>query len=340
MKDGSHIGSGLINRREAIRRSVVFAAGAAVVGRAGRLQAAPSAPAVTSFELGGMHLLALGDYGTKGDANQRAVADAMARFAKSLDSPLEAVLALGDNFYKKITPNRFVDHFEKLYSTDGLDCPFYACLGNHDYGTAKYDAQEGKLQMQLDYARNNPKSRWKMPAKWYTVELPKVEEPLVRMIVLDGNYWEGALTPREKIAQRRFLKAELERPSKAPWLWVVNHFPMFSECENRGDNTALIRDWGPLIKDHSVSLCFAGHDHTMQHLRAEGYSPSFIVSGAGGAGLYDVRPSQRGFVDNHELGFSHIHVTRDELQLQFINAAGKCLHHFRRDPAGNVTVVT
>jgi hypothetical protein len=114
---------------------------------------------------------------------------------------------------------------------------------------------------------------------------------------------------------------------------------MFSECEKRGDNTALIRDWGPLIKDHPVSLCLAGHDHTMQHLRVDGYSPSFIVSGAGGAGLYDVRPSERGFVNNRHLGFTHVHVTRDELQLQFINAAGECLHHFRRGPDGNVTVV-
>jgi hypothetical protein len=55
--------------------------------------------------------------------------------------------------------------------------------------------------------------------------------------------------------------------------------------------------------------------------------------------LYDVRPSQRGFVDNKQLGFTHIHVTRDELQVQFVDAAGKCLHHFLRDPAGKVTVL-
>jgi tartrate-resistant acid phosphatase type 5 len=364
MTVGLYDGDQRITRREVIRRSVVFAAGAVVAGRGAGLRAAP---AVTGFDSGGMHLLALGDYGTKGNANQRAVAKAMATFAKSLDAPLDAVLALGDNFYKKITPGRFANHFEKLYSTDGLDCPFYACAGNHDYGTAKYDYQKGKLQMQLDYAKNNPHSRWKMPAKWYTVELPSgrigleggqahfapktphdhrrdgarpVPAPLVKMIVLDGNYWEGALTPKEKLTQRRFLEAELAKPSRAPWLWVVNHFPIFSECKDRGDNKRLIQDWGKLIQGHSVSLCIAGHDHTMQHLRAEGFQPSFLVSGAGGASLYDVRPSKRGFVDNHQLGFTHIHVTREELQVQFIDAAGNCLHHFRRDPAGNVTVLT
>lgn len=337
MANTLHDYTGKISRREALRRTVVFAAGAAVAGRGAALRAEP---VVTEFGGVGLNVLAVGDYGTQGNASQRSVAGAMARFSKALDKRLDAVLALGDNFYKKITPNRFTDHFEKLYSTDGLDCPFYACAGNHDYGTAKYDHQDGKLQMQLDYARNNPSSRWKMPAKWYTIELPSAEAPLVKAIVLDGNYWEGALTPKEKITQRRYLEAELKKPTDARWLWVVNHFPFFSECAKRGDNNALIRDWGKLIQDYPVSLCFAGHDHTMQHLRCEGFSPDFIVSGAGGAGLYDVNPTQRGFVNNRQLGFAHVHVSPDELQLQFIDAAGNCLHRFRRDPSGNVTVLT
>jgi len=288
----------------------------------------------------GLNVLALGDYGTKGDARQTSVADAMAKFARSLDSPVDAVLALGDNFYKKLTPERFVNHFEKLYSSKDLNCPFYACAGNHDYGTAKYDHQEHKLQMQLDYTRDNPTSRWKFPAKWYAVDLPHDGKPLVKMIVLDGNYWEGALKPKEKIAQRRFLEAELEKPTEAPWLWVVNHFPMFSDSKNRGDNKPLVREWGKQLRKHPVSLVFAGHDHMMEHLRVEGYSASFIVSGAGGARMYTVSRSDRGFVDNEQLGFNHVHVTPDELQVQFLDATGKCMHHFKRDRAGNVKVLT
>ncbi len=326
-----------ITRREALRRTVIFSATALASGRPGFLRAAP---AETDFASRGLHLLALGDYGTKGDERQTAVARAMATFAKSLGQPLDAVLALGDNFYKKLTPDRFQNHFEKLYSTDGLNCPFYACVGNHDYGTAGYDSQEGKLQMQLDYAKNNPHSRWKLPAKWYTVELPSADKPLVKIVVLDGNYWAGALKPQEKIAQRRFLEAEFKKRSAAPWTWVVNHFPLFSDCAKRGDDTELIREWGKFLQQFPVSLCFAGHDHTMQHLRVEGYHPSFIVSGAGGAKLYDIRPSKRGFSNNHHLGFNHIHVTPEELHVQFINAEGDCLHHFQRDQAGQIKVLT
>jgi hypothetical protein len=262
----------------------------------------------------------------------------MAKFAGSLGSPLAAVLALGDNFYREITPRRFEDHFEKMYSESELNCPFYACIGNHDYGTALYDRQDGKLQMQLDYAKNNPQSRWKMPAKWYAVELPSAEAPLVKAIVLDGSYWPGALKPKEKLAQERFLKAELEKGTRAPWTWVINHYPMFSEGSDRGDNKTLINRWGKLMRDYPVSLFIAGHDHTLQHLQVDGYAPSFIVSGAGGARLYDIRPSERGFAHNRCLGFNHIHVTPERLDVQFINAEGEQLHAFARTPDGKVTV--
>ena len=56
----------------------------------------------------------------------------------------------------------------------------------------------------------------------------------------------------------------------------------------------------------------------MQHVQVEGYQPSFIISGAGGASLYEVKPTDRGFVENHHLGFNHLHVTPDEINIQYI----------------------
>src|SRR3954468_22846100 len=93
-----------ITRREALRRTVLFSTAALMSGGRNLLRAA--APE-TKFDAGGLHLLALGDYGSKGDIKQLAVANGMATFAKSLNQPLAGVLALGDNFYSKLTPERF-----------------------------------------------------------------------------------------------------------------------------------------------------------------------------------------------------------------------------------------
>ena len=88
--------SGPITRREAIRGAVIFSTGAWAAGHMPGLRA--DAPQV-DFSDDGLHVLALGDYGMKGNADQRAVADRMASFSRSLGAPLAAVLAIGDNFF-------------------------------------------------------------------------------------------------------------------------------------------------------------------------------------------------------------------------------------------------
>ena len=323
-----------MTRRDALKKTVIFSSGLLA---AGLLRAKSNDPQI-HFPEEGLHFLALGDYGM-GNDRQRAVSRQMASFAKKLNAPLAGVLALGDNFYGKLTPERFRPHFEEMYPEADFNCPFYACLGNHDYGP-KYDAGQGpaKAQMQLDYAKNNPNSRWKLPAKWYALELPSPENPLIKMVVLDGNFFEGALTPQEKLAQKRFLEAELKKQTTAPWQWMITHFPLFSETSKRGDNAKLIQNWGAHLQKHPFSLYISGHDHNLQHLKAKGYHNSFIVSGAGGAALYDVDPSDRGFTQAI-LGFNHIHVTAKMLTVQFIDVDGRCLHAFQRNVKGKTKVI-
>ncbi len=327
-----------LSRREALKTSLLFSSGLLAGGWASRLDAAKEAK--TSFKSGGIHVLAFGDFGTKND-KQLQVARRMNEFAGKLGVPLSAVLALGDNFYGHLTPETFRSRFDDYYSTEHLDCPFHALLGNHDYGPS-YDSKQGraKADMQLAHAAGNPSSRWKMPAKWHAFELGPRNNPLVKIIYLDGNYFEGALTPQEKIAQRRWLSAEMAKPTRARWLWLASHYPLFSDAnEGRSKERAnLLREWNDALSDKRVSLYLAGHDHTLQHLRAEGMGPDFIVSGGGGAGRHDVKESDRGF-SMKTRGFSHIHVTGDKLTVQYINTDGELIHSFERDRAGRTKVL-
>lgn len=319
-----------MTRRDAIKKTILFSTSLWALAGTELLAQAPA----TKFPEGGLDFLAMGDFGS-GNAVQRAVAAQMAEFAKSLKRPLTAVFAMGDNFYGKLTPERFAPHFEEMYSKEHLNCPFYACLGNHDYGPS-YDSKQGpaKAQMQLDYAKNNPSSRWKMPAKWYAKEFPDASNPLLKVIFLDGSMFEGALTPKEKMAQKRFLEAEIAKETKAKWRWIVCHYPLFSEGVHH-DNTRLISEWGPLLNEHNISLYVAGHDHNLQHLQVDGYNNSFVVSGSGGASLYPIKRSGRGFAQKIS-GFVHIHVGADNFDVQYITTTGECLHSFRRTHAGKV----
>ena len=60
-----------------------------------------------------------------------------------------------------------------------LPMPFFACLGNHDY-------DGNNLNIESDYVRQNPASRFKLPDRWYRVDLP-AEKPVVTVLMLDSN---------------------------------------------------------------------------------------------------------------------------------------------------------
>lgn len=331
----SPISSALLTRRQAIRRTVVFSS--ALMSAHWVRPLAAQLPVSGSLERG-IHLLAFGDWGT-GDKSQAAVAVQMAAFAKRVGAPLTAVLSLGDNFYKTLTPERFTTDFEAMYPARDFPGPFYALLGNHDYGPG-YDSGQGpqKAQMQLDYTRDHPASRWKLPAKWYALELPNAAQPLVKIIFLDSNLTEPVLTPQEKLDQQRFLETELKKGTRAPWLWIAGHHPLLSSGTH-GDNAALIKRWGACFADGAVSMYFCGHDHTLQHLEVPDYKASFVVSGGGGAPLHDIKGADRGFAEK-VLGFNYLHVTPEAVDVQYIDDAGRCLHAFRRTRDGKVSVTT
>lgn len=323
-----------VTRREAIKRTIFFSSALLAPGFLQRLVAQPSA----DFAKDGFHMLALGDFGT-GKQGQFDVARQMAEFAQTLKAPLNCVLALGDNFYVDPTQERFQALFEDMYSKEHLNCPFYACLGNHDYwGSEKIKHGRDKAQAELDYATNNPTSRWKMPHRWYAVELPDSNAPLVKLIYIDTNYSKSALTEQERVDQLAFLDAELKKGTKAPWLWLAGHHPIFSNGDH-GDNAGLIERFGPYLKNHPFSMYLSGHDHTLQHLEVEGYNTSFVVSGAGGQDLYNVKQSGRAPFSQKLFGFNHFHITSDYMDVQFIGTDGKRLHGFRRTRDGKMQVI-
>ena len=134
-----------ITRRDAIRKTVCFSSAMLAGNFISRVAAQPKPFPATG---GGLHLLALGDFGSA-NQEQIAVATQMSAYAKDLKAPLAGVLALGDNFYGKFTMERFQSGFEDMYSKQTLNCNFYACLGNHDYEFVGEEKQLTKAEWQL-----------------------------------------------------------------------------------------------------------------------------------------------------------------------------------------------
>lgn len=295
-------------------------------------QSAPSTSRPSTQPARELNLLAMGDWG-EGKPAQSKVAHAMEQYVeiehKQFHKTFAALLSAGDNFYvplKNTDDPAWQNLFEKMYDPKVLDFPFYAALGNHDYDHDKYIVE-------LAYAKQHPESRWKMPARWYRVDLP-AKDPLVAAIMLDSDH--DNLSAAQWEEQRKWLEHELAG-ARAPWTVCCAHHPLFSNGA-AADNGILQRDWGSLFKKYHVDIYLCGHEHNLQHLEIPGWKTSFVLAGGGGAHQHPMIRDNRGPFSRSIYGFVHFDFTPDQVTVRYIGTGDQVLHEFVRTKAGAVRV--
>ena len=109
-------------------------------------------------------------------------------------------------------------------------------------------------------------------------------------IILNSDIGNAAPNARQRDAfwaeQVRWLEDDLENSQSADYRFIVAHHPPFTAVTSRqGSNphmTALV----PMFEKYRVSAAFFGHDHNYQSYVKNGIN--YLVSGGGGAPLYDV----------------------------------------------------
>ena len=317
----------MVTRRNLIRQSFCFSA-AFMAAR--KLSAAEStvAPAPQAT-----HALMIGDWGWNEDYGpQKSVAKGMAGYMVDKKIMPQCLFLLGDNFYGPFKGGvkcpRWKEQFSDIYQKKDFPFPCHALLGNHDYD----DEPVTKLAAELEYVKATPGTRWNMPAKWYRLELGPAAKPLVTVLMLDSNYHNTtvSLTAAERDAQMAWFKAELEKPRTTPWLVVMGHHPLYSNGMH-GDDPALIADWDDLFKKHKVHFYFSGHDHDLQHIEFEEHPTSFVISGGGGATIREPK-LEKGPFAVAVYGFTHLEITVTKFFVRHLDASGKLLHAFSKNP--------
>ena len=134
--------------------------------------------------------------------------------------------------------------------------------------------------------------------------------------------------------QTKWLEEDLAANQKADYRFVLAHHPPFTAVERRqGDNphmTALT----PMFEKQRVTAGLFGHDHNYQHYLKNGVH--YIVSGGGGAPLYDVNkpdPAITQKVVSIE-NFVSVSVNGKTAKVQAIDINGKVLDEFEFRAAG------
>ncbi len=283
------------------------------------------------FPASEVNLIAMGDWGS-GGKEEKDVAKGLAEYVARRGTQFNGLLSLGDNFYVKLKDAddyQFQTVFEDMFDATRVNFPFYGALGNHDY-------ENGKAKIEMAYAAKHPDSRWKMPARWYRIDLP-AENPLVTVLMLDSN--KPQITAEDWLAQLRWIEDQLSQTRKTKWTIACAHHPLFSNGAH-GDNGVLQVHWGPLFKKYKLDFYVCGHDHDLQELQMPDWSTTFVLAGGGGKKPTKMRRDLRGPFSKSINGFSHLQLFADHAEVKFINAAdGQIAHQINRTHDGKVQLV-
>lgn len=266
--------------------------------------------------------MALGDQGT-GNYRQYQVATGMEHLAAT--KAVDFVMLLGDNFYRygieSVADPQWLYKFENMYRGKSLDkIPFYAVLGNHDYG--------GNEQAEIEYSRERDGSgRWHLPARDYVEYYGRYDGEFDGKIdskaLLKVIYLDTSPLAREHADTIRKLTTLLEQSQPARWTLVTSHVPVRTGSPHYYDQ-ALVDLMVPVLQQYSVDAYLSGHDHNQQLISRPG-EPLFIVSGTGGK---HGDPLQDGFEPALEFqsqapGFVYSVVSRDALEIEFYDHNNK-----------------
>jgi hypothetical protein len=289
-----------------------------------------------------VNLIVFGDWGND-KPEQKVVAKAMAEYVERVGTQFNGVLTVGDNFYVRLSNVEDYDFqklFEDMYDARRINFPFFLAMGNHDYEPSQPDRSRGekyKAEIEMEYAKKHPDSRFKYPAKWYRMDFPVgSKRPLVTALLLDSD--KPHLTPKQWEEEKRWIDEQLSS-TKAQWTIACAHHPLFSNGAH-GDNGVMQVEWGPIFRKHSLDFYCGGHDHDLQHLQMPGWPMSFIQAGGGGQGVTDMRWDSRGPFSRKVHGFVHLRIRAERTEVKYVDAKqGKVAHHFVREKEGGVRVV-
>jgi len=295
-----------------------------VLGGLAAAAAAPLAPLGASERP--FSFLVVGDWGRDGAQHQRDVADAMGRAAA--DAGARFILSVGDNFYEdgiqSVEDAQWRTSFEAIYTAPSLQVPWFVALGNHDY--------RGNPQAQIDYAARS--GRWRMPRRYYPLSGATFGVPQLDVFVIDTSplvhkYREKVdaqiahnVAGQDADAQLAWLDRSLAA-STAPIKMVVGHHTLRSGGSGHGETPEIVERVLPLLKRHRVALYINGHDHDLQHIRADGLD--YLCCGAGS----EVRPVKA--VAGTQFcvarsGFALLHLAGGQLAAEFHDYTGQRLY--------------
>jgi hypothetical protein len=271
-----------------------------------------------------LRFFVIGDWGRLGVPNQKVVALQMNEWAKK-ESP-KFIVSTGDNFYPigvdGIDNPHWKTSFEGVYNGENIAWqPWYIAIGNHDYN--------GNVEAEIQYSEIS--NRWKLPARYYSFIETVSDGSKIRFIFIDSTPFEKSYYQDENLKDKVSLQDTLRQKMwldsltalvDVDWKIVVGHHHIYTGGARRDDANTVRTSLEPIFVKNKVDMYLCGHEHDLQHLKADGKPTHYFVSGAGS----DLRPT--GLISNSFFamsiqGFIVISIKREVAEIKIVDYNGK-----------------
>ncbi|MEW6201808.1 MAG: metallophosphoesterase family protein [bacterium] len=178
--------------------------------------------------------------------------------------------------------------------------PYYVALGNH----------EGNHENYFHYFSfpNNE--------RWYSFDYAGSH-----FIALDTN-----MPSRVDPDQMKWLKKDLAANKDADFIFVFFHHPPYSSSVKRGSDPHLQKLFSGVFEKYGVNIVFNGHDHFYE--RALIGNVVYVITGGGGASLYEVGRSEWTKYSESVYHYTVINVSGGKLKLEAKTIDGKTIDSF------------
>jgi len=256
-------------------------------------------------------------FGDSGRASQEQFLLARQMIAKSPD----LLLHTGDLVYPDGERRRYRERFFEPYAPLLRDVCFWPSLGNHDVSKPHFGAPYREV---FELPENGPAEVTPEDNYWF-------DYAGARFVVIDSTADEATL--RKRITP---WAADVLGTAGENWKFVVFHHPPYTGGRYE-PNQLIQQTLVPVFDQAGVDVVFNGHDHNYQRthpLRGGAIVPPgegvvYVVTGAGGARLYEPRsagrPAYLAASDFQVHSFTHVRVEGDSLTLQQIALGGRVL---------------
>lgn len=248
------------------------------------------------------HFLVYGDTRTRHDVHRRVIETLLKHGVPDFALHSGDLVENGDD--PALWPIFFDIERELLRQT-----AFFPVLGNHERNSRNY---YDFFQMEAPYRSFN----------WGNAHFLLINSDVANVSAspsVQQAFWAE---------QTRWMEEDLAKNQAADFRFIVAHHPPFTAVAKRqGDNphmTALV----PMLEKYHVTAAFFGHDHNYQHYLKNGIH--YVVSGGGGAPLYDVDKPPQGItlkVMSTE-NFVTVSVDGKVARAEVIDAEGKTIDQF------------